>query len=99
MSEMTPEPIMKIAVGYIAAKHLLIANEIGLFEKLARGSLTLEALAERMVVPSRTTRMVADAWLPSVCSSVGEITITTPRSLQPSSAGPPATGYARSCAS
>jgi hypothetical protein len=52
---------MKIAVGYMAAKHLFIANEIGLFEKLARGSLTLEALAERMVVPSRTTRIVADA--------------------------------------
>jgi hypothetical protein len=61
MSDLTPEPIMKIAVGYMAAKHLFIANEIGMFEKLARGSLTLEALAERMVVPSRTTRIVADA--------------------------------------
>jgi len=61
MSDMTPEPIMKIAVGYMAAKHLFIANEIGMFEKLARGSLTLEALAERMVVPLRTTRIVADA--------------------------------------
>jgi SAM-dependent methyltransferase len=32
-----------------------------MFEKLARESLTLEALAERMVVPFRTTRIVADA--------------------------------------
>src|SRR5215831_9929497 len=61
MSDVTPESIMKVAVGFMAAKHLFIANEIGMFEKLARGSLTLEALAERMVVPSRTTRIVADA--------------------------------------
>ena len=61
MSDMTPEPIIKIAVGYMAAKLLFIASEIGMFEKLARGSLTLETLAERMVVPSRTTRIVADA--------------------------------------
>jgi hypothetical protein len=33
----------------------------GMFEKLARESLTLEALAERMVVPFRATRIVADA--------------------------------------
>jgi SAM-dependent methyltransferase len=61
MSGVTPESIMKLAVGFMAAKHLFIANETGMFEKLARGSLTLEALAERMVVPSRTTRIVADA--------------------------------------
>jgi ubiquinone/menaquinone biosynthesis C-methylase UbiE len=61
MSDVTPEPIMKVAVGFMAAKHLFIANEIGMFEKLSKGSLTLEALAERMVVPSRTTRIVADA--------------------------------------
>jgi hypothetical protein len=61
MSDVTPEPIMKVAVGFMAAKHLFIANEIGMFEKLERGSLTLEALAERMVVPSRTARIIADA--------------------------------------
>jgi hypothetical protein len=61
MYHITPEPIMKVAIGYMAAKLLFIANEIGMFEKLARGSLTLEGLAERMVVPSRTTRIVADA--------------------------------------
>ena len=34
MSDVTPEPIMKVAVGFMAAKHLFIANEIGMFEKL-----------------------------------------------------------------
>src|SRR5262249_21077449 len=61
MSDVTPESIMKVAVGFMAAKHLFVANEIGMFEMLARGSLTLEVLAEKMVVPSRTTRIVADA--------------------------------------
>src|SRR5262249_27760609 len=61
MSDVTPESIMKVAVGFMAAKHLFVANEMGMFEMLARGSLTLEVLAERMVVPSRTTRIVADA--------------------------------------
>jgi hypothetical protein len=36
---------MKVAVGFMAAKHLFVANEIGMFEMLARGSLTLEVLA------------------------------------------------------
>src|SRR5262249_33657688 len=61
MSDVTPESIIKLALGFMAAKHLFIANEIGMFEKLSKGSLTLEALAERVVVPSRTTRIVADA--------------------------------------
>jgi ubiquinone/menaquinone biosynthesis C-methylase UbiE len=61
MSDVTPESIMKVALGFMAAKHLFVADEIGMFEKLARGSLTLEALGERMVMPSRTTRIVADA--------------------------------------
>jgi SAM-dependent methyltransferase len=61
MENITPEPIMRTALGFMAAKHLFIANEIGLFEKLSKGSLTLEALAERMVVPPRTTRIIADA--------------------------------------
>jgi hypothetical protein len=29
MSAVTPEPIMKIAMGYMAAKFLFAANEIG----------------------------------------------------------------------
>lgn len=61
MQHIAPEPIVKTALGFMAAKHLFVANEIGLFEKLAKGSLTLEALAEQTVVPPRTVRIIADA--------------------------------------
>ena len=32
---MSPEPIMRIAAGFMAAKHLFAASELGLFEALA----------------------------------------------------------------
>jgi hypothetical protein len=63
MSAVTPEPIMKIAMGYMAAKFLFAANEIGLFDALATGSVNLEELATLIVVPSRTTGIVAAAML------------------------------------
>jgi len=44
MNERTPEPIMRIALGFMAAKHLFVASEIGLFEKLASGAATLDEL-------------------------------------------------------
>jgi hypothetical protein len=47
MSAITPEPIMKIAMGFMAAKHLFAASEIGLFEALANGPASLEELANR----------------------------------------------------
>jgi ubiquinone/menaquinone biosynthesis C-methylase UbiE len=57
----TPEPIMKIALGYMAAKFLFAANEIGLFEALAQGAASLEELSKRTSVPLRTTGIVAAA--------------------------------------
>ena len=57
----TPEPIMKIALGYMAAKTLFAANEIGLFEALAQGAASLEELSKRTSVPLRTTGIVAAA--------------------------------------
>ena len=34
-SAVTPEPILRLASGFMAAKHLFAANELGLFEALA----------------------------------------------------------------
>ena len=56
-----PEPIMKIALGYMAAKFLFAANEIGLFEALAQGAASLEELSKRTSVPLRTTGIVVAA--------------------------------------
>jgi SAM-dependent methyltransferase len=61
MSAITPEPIMKIAMGFMAAKHLFAASEIGLFEALANGPASVEELANRIEVPSRTVGIVAAA--------------------------------------
>jgi len=57
----TPEPILKIAMGFMAAKHLFAASELGLFEALANGPAKLEDLAKRMAVPPRTAGIVAAA--------------------------------------
>jgi hypothetical protein len=59
--EVTPEPIFRGAGGSMAAKHLFVANEVGLFEELAEGPATLDELAWRSGVPRRTRRILADA--------------------------------------
>ena len=61
MVAVTPEPIMKIALGFMASKQLFAANEIGLFEVLASGPATLRELARRTGVPHRTLGIVAAA--------------------------------------
>jgi hypothetical protein len=61
MPEISPAPIVKIAMGFMAAKHLFAASEIGLFELLANGPETLDALTRRAGIPRRTLRISADA--------------------------------------
>lgn len=57
----TPEPITRVASGFMASKHLFTAAEIGVFEHLADGPADLETLAVRLGVPARTVRIVVDA--------------------------------------
>jgi hypothetical protein len=57
----TPDAIFQVAMGFMASKHLFVANEVGLFKALGAGPATLEQLAERTGAPSRTIRIVADA--------------------------------------
>jgi SAM-dependent methyltransferase len=57
----TPEPIMRLASGFMAAKHLFAANELGLFEALADSSATLDGLAARTGLTRRAARISADA--------------------------------------
>jgi hypothetical protein len=61
MAELKPDPIFQVASGFLAAKHLFVAVEIGLFEKLAQGPATLEELGQRTGIPLRTLRITADA--------------------------------------
>jgi len=57
----TPEPITRMATGFMAAKHLFVASHVGLFEQLAQEPLPLPRLAQRCGIPARTTRILADA--------------------------------------
>lgn len=61
MTDVTPEPIFQVASGFMAAKHLFVANEVGLFEQLADGPVTLDELAERTGISRRRLRILADA--------------------------------------
>lgn len=56
-----PDNLFQIASGFMAAKHLFVANEVGLFEQLAGGPATLDELAERTGIARRRLRIVADA--------------------------------------
>lgn len=61
MAEPTTDPIMHVASGFMAAKCLFVATEVGLFAGLADGPLGLDALARRLGLPRYTTRILADA--------------------------------------
>jgi hypothetical protein len=56
-----PEPVFRVASGFMAAKHLFAAAELGVFAGLGDGPLTLGELAARLDLSPRTTRISADA--------------------------------------
>lgn len=60
-TDVTPDSILQLAVGFMAAKHLFVAIEIDLFGGLADGPATLDKLAERADIPRRTARISVDA--------------------------------------
>ncbi len=59
MTDITPEAIFQLASGFMAAKHLFVANEIGLFDKLAPGPATLDTLAELTGIARPRVRILA----------------------------------------
>jgi O-methyltransferase domain/Dimerisation domain len=56
----TPEKIMQIGMGFMAAKTLLSAVEMGLFTELARGPEGLEAVQARLGLHPRSARDFLD---------------------------------------
>jgi ubiquinone/menaquinone biosynthesis C-methylase UbiE len=61
VAAVTPDLIFQVANGFMAAKHLFVANEVGLFVALAASPGTLDDLAQRTGIPRRTLRIFADA--------------------------------------
>src|SRR5690349_4358133 len=56
-----PQPIFEIATGFMRAKHLFVAGELGVFEALAGGPMSLDEIAGKLRVPHRTLRIILDA--------------------------------------
>jgi SAM-dependent methyltransferase len=56
-----PDSIFQIASGFMAAKHLFVANEVGLFAALAAGASTLDELGSRTGIARSRLRILADA--------------------------------------
>lgn len=56
-----PQPILQLASGFMAAKHLFAASELGLFEALADSPTTIDGLAARSGLTRRAARISADA--------------------------------------
>ncbi|HEY0187724.1 MAG TPA: methyltransferase dimerization domain-containing protein [Cellulomonas sp.] len=56
----SPDPIVTIATGYMAAAQLFAASRIGLFPALVAGPATAAELADACGTPPRTTRILAD---------------------------------------
>lgn len=55
------DPVDRMASGYRACQVLLTANRLGLFESLAGGPKTAEALSARLEADSRGLRILCDA--------------------------------------
>lgn len=60
-SAVTPDPIVRLASGFMAAKFLFAASELGIFEALADSPTSLEGLAARTGLTRRAARIIADA--------------------------------------
>jgi len=60
-AKVTADPIVRLASGFMAAKHLFAASELGLFEALADAPADLDALASRTGLTRRAARISADA--------------------------------------
>ena len=61
-----PQLIFETATGFMRAKHLFVAGELGVFESLAGGPKPLDELARVTGAPQRTVRIIVDGvWMQS----------------------------------
>ena len=66
MDDITTDPIMRIASGFMAAKFLFVANEFRVFDELKDAPTDLAGLAARTGLTTRSTRILADG-----CVAIG----------------------------
>ncbi len=61
MSSVTPEPIMRLLGGVLAAKYLMVATQVDLFRLLHEQPLSVHEVASQINFDPRTTRILLDA--------------------------------------
>ena len=60
-AEELEESIFAVASGFMAAKYLFVAAEVGVFEHLARAEATLEELSRQITLPVSRVRLLVGA--------------------------------------
>jgi hypothetical protein len=90
MAQITPDPIMRIAMGFMAAKHLFVANEIGCAAPFARLTRTRARAF---------TGSVAVSPLRLTCARTRERRLACLSSCRPVRGNPAAEGGSREIAS
>jgi hypothetical protein len=84
VTAVTPDLIFQVANGFMAAKHLFVANEVGLFEALGEAPAMLDDLWRTVpasrVAHSASSRMPWSRW---ASWSGRETSTRTPRSRRP----------------
>jgi hypothetical protein len=74
--DVTPEPIFRVASEFVAARHLFVAKEVGLFEEVTEGPATLDELARRSGVPRAPSGSSPTPWSPPTCRVAWSESIT-----------------------
>lgn len=61
LPDISPDRILEALAAHMSSKYLFLAADIGVFEQLAEGPLTLEEFAGQIGMPQRTARILLDA--------------------------------------
>src|SRR5262249_22344533 len=85
----TPDSIMEVARGFMAAKHLFAASSIGIFEALADGPATLAEIAARAGISERAAHISADAMVALGSADVDQLAYSNGAVASPFLAGRP----------
>ena len=73
MDDSTPDPIMQIASGFMAAKFLFAANEFSFFDALKDSPVGLAGLAARTGLPRMIVR--EDGTLATLSNQIGRVAL------------------------
>ena len=83
----TPDAIFQVAMGFMASKHLFVANEVGLFRALGAGPATLDSWLSVPGCPRVRPGLSPTRWSRSASSNLHRTATGTEQSLMHSFPG------------